>query len=376
MKLNKNSLEGKTLRKTFINFILLLIICSLIAPVMSSAIYSIIMNMDFQWLYDLSPSIYSTATYWFYFFFLYGRFTNFMLIFYIAGISIFLYKSLKKDFYYISELGKASNQLLDKNIEYIQLPPELKEIETRLNHLKLECEKNERLAKESEQRKNDLIVYLAHDLKTPLTSVIGYLELLKDTPDLSIELRMKYTNITLDKAYHLEDLMNEFFEIAKFNDSNIVLMKKNLNLKFMLEQLVDEFFPLANEQNKEIVIDCDEGINCYADPDKLSRVFNNVIQNAISYSFENTKIIINAFCENGLITVSIQNEGYTIPENKLASIFEKFYRLDDSRSTSNGGAGLGLAIAKEILNLHGGTIQAKSKDNKTTFILTIPQNKD
>ena len=167
--------------------------------------------------------------------------------------------------------------------------------------------------------------------------------------------------------------MNEFFEIARFNDTKIVLMKKNLNLKFMLEQIIDEFYPMTNEQSKKIVINCDDDITCYADTDKLSRVFNNVIKNAISYSFENTEININALCIDDMITVSIQNEGYTIPEDKLNSIFEKFYRLDDSRKTSGGGAGLGLAIAKEIISLHGGTITAESKNNITTFTLKFPK---
>lgn len=150
-------------------------------------------------------------------------------------------------------------------------------------------------------------------------------------------------------------------------------MKKNLNLKFMLQQLIDEFYPITNEQNKNIVINCDDKIMCYADPDKLSRVFNNIIKNAISYGFENTEIQINVSCDTEFITISIQNDGYTIPEDKLNSIFEKFYRLDSSRNTRNGGAGLGLAIAKEIITLHGGTITAKSNNNITTFILTIPQ---
>ena len=151
-------------------------------------------------------------------------------------------------------------------------------------------------------------------------------------------------------------------------------MKKNLNLKFMFEQIIDEFYPLTNEQNKSIIINCDDNITCWADPDKLSRVFNNVIKNAISYSFENTQIKIDVKCKNETIIVSIQNEGYTIPEQKLSSIFEKFYRIDDSRTTSTGGTGLGLAIAKEIITLHGGIIEAKSSENITTFTLIFPQN--
>ena len=169
--------------------------------------------------------------------------------------------------------------------------------------------------------------------------------------------------------------MNEFFEIARFNDTKIVLMKKNLNLKLMLEQIIDEFYPLTNEQNKKIIIKCNNNITCYADPDKLSRAFNNVIKNAISYSFENTNIEINAYTENNIINISIKNEGYTIPKEKLESIFEKFYRLDNARNTTTGGAGLGLAIAKEIITLHGGNITAKSQNNITTFTLRLPINK-
>ena len=358
-------MKSKTslLRKTFFNFILKIFILTILVPVIILIITLIVNNSDFGWLYDYSPKIYYKAINTFNFWFdSYAIFFTIFII-WIIGIFIILYRLLKKLFYYILAISDASNQLFDKEIDYIELPTELKELEQNMNHLKRESEKNERIAREIEQRKNDLIVYLAHDLKTPLTSIIGYLDLLKETQDLSIEQRIKYIEITLDKAYRLEDLMNEFFEIAKFNDTTIVLMKKNLNLKFMFDQLINEFFPLINEQNKNILINCDDNINCFADPDKLSRVFNNIIKNAISYSFENTNIQIDVSCKNELITIYIKNEGYTIPENKLNSIFEKFYRLDDSRNTNNGGAGLGLAIAKEIITLHNGTISAESKDN-------------
>ncbi len=290
----------------------------------------------------------------------------------LIGCIIIIVVDIRKTISYFDSIVNASQILVEDNDKWIELPDELIEIENRMNEVKQKSLKNLRLAKENEQRKNDLIVYLAHDLKTPLTSVIGYLELLKESPDLPINQRIKYTDITLNKAYRLEELMNEFFEIARFNDTNIILMKKNLNLKLMLQQIIDEFYPLTNEQNKNIIINCDDNITCFADPDKLSRVFNNVIKNAISYSFENTDITIYVICKNNLITISIQNEGYTIPQDKLNVIFDKFYRLDDARNTKNGGAGLGLAIAKEIITLHGGKISAKSNDNKTVFVLELP----
>ena len=374
MKSKKNNiLENKLLLKTFRNFILQVVACIIIIPIIFLIIAEIFSRIDFEWLYHIFPNFYYFARSCFNYLFDYGIIFFVIAIAWILACTALTYKLLKKVFSYIDEVAIASKQLLDKNVEYIRLSPELEDISIQMNHLKSEFVKNERTARESEQKKNDLIVYLAHDLKTPLTSVIGYLELLKESPDLPIEQRIKYTGITLDKAYRLEELMNEFFEIARFNDTKIVLMKKNLNLKFMLEQIIDEFYPMTNEQSKKIVINCDDDITCYADPDKLSRVFNNVIKNAISYSFENTEININACCIDDIITVSIQNEGYTIPEDKLNSIFEKFYRLDDSRNTSGGGAGLGLAIAKEIISLHGGTIVAESKNNITTFTLKFPK---
>lgn len=380
MKLNETNVENKIFKKTRRQFIIATISCIIMPPILAFAILSIVGLLDFQWIYDMSPDFYYNIKNIFYAIYYTHDISVFIFIAIlwcipVICISLILYRMLKKSYSYISELENASKQLLDKNIDFIQLRPELSDIADKMNHLKREAEKNEQLAKESEQRKNDLIVYLAHDLKTPLTSVIGYLELLKEAPDLPINQRAKYTNITLDKAYRLEELMNEFFEIARFNDTKIVLMKKNLNLKLMLEQIIDEFYPLTNEQNKKIIIKCNNNINCYADPDKLSRVFNNVIKNAISYSFENTNIEINAYTENNIINISIKNEGYTIPKEKLESIFEKFYRLDNARNTSTGGAGLGLAIAKEIITLHGGNITAKSQNNITTFTLSLPINK-
>lgn len=380
MKLNETNVENKIFKKTRRQFIIATISCIIMPPILAFAILSIVGLLDFQWIYDMSPDFYYNIKNIFYAIYYTHDISVFIFIAIlwcipVICISLILYRMLKKSYSYISELENASKQLLDKNIDFIQLRPELSDIADKMNHLKREAEKNEQLAKESEQRKNDLIVYLAHDLKTPLTSVIGYLELLKEAPDLPINQRAKYTNITLDKAYRLEELMNEFFEIARFNDTKIVLMKKNLNLKLMLEQIIDEFYPLTNEQNKKIIIKCNNNINCYADPDKLSRAFNNVIKNAISYSFENTNIEINAYTENNIINISIKNEGYTIPKEKLESIFEKFYRLDNARNTTTGGVGLGLAIAKEIITLHGGNITAKSQNNITTFTLSLPINK-
>lgn len=226
------------------------------------------------------------------------------------------------------------------------------------------------------QRKNDLIAYLAHDLKTPLTSVIGYLSLLAEAPDMPAEQRAKFTGIALEKALRLESLINEFFDITRYNLHEILLERENFDLGYLLMQLGEEFYPALQAQGKSLALDCPQELPISGDPDKLARVFNNILKNALAYSYENTQITVTAGKEKGNIRVEVSNFGKTIPQEKLAMIFDKFYRLDDARSTSSGGAGLGLAIAKEIVTAHGGTILARSENQVTTFTVTLPAERD
>lgn len=229
----------------------------------------------------------------------------------------------------------------------------------------------ERLRAES-VRKNELVAYLAHDLKTPLTSVIGYISLLKEAPDMPVEQRAKYTGIALEKALRLESLINEFFDITRYNLQEIVLEEETFDLGFLLMQMADEFYPVLEQHRKSISIHADEDLPVAADSAKLARVFNNILKNAVAYSYDNTEIEIYAEKRENTIHVSISNFGKTIPKQKLDRIFEKFYRLDDARSTNTGGAGLGLAIAKEIVVAHGGTISVTSEKQITTFTVELP----
>ena len=282
------------------------------------------------------------------------------------------YKLLKKVVAYVDELQHAMGQIFDKDVNYVKLSPELADIAIKLNHLKQESENNARLAKENEQRKNDLIMYLAHDLKTPLSSVIGYLTLLRDETQISKELQTKYLSIALDKAERLEDLINEFFEITRFNLSSITLQYSKINLTRLLEQLVYEFKPLLKEKNLTCNLKIQEDITLRCDANKIQRVFDNLLRNAAIYSFHDTEILITVEVQEKNVIIVFQNHGNTIPKEKLERIFEQFYRLDTARSTSSGGAGLGLAIAKQIIELHKGTILAESEDEKNIFTVTLP----
>lgn len=238
----------------------------------------------------------------------------------------------------------------------------MEDLEGQLNAVRERALRDARAAREAEQRKNDLVVYLAHDLKTPLTSVIGYLTLLRDEPQLSPELRSRYTGIALEKAERLEDLINEFFDITRFSLTHLELEKQPTDLTRMLEQVASEFAPQFAEKDLRCELELPPRLAYDCDPDKLARVFDNLLRNAFHYSFPGSTVRITGQQEADTVVLTFTNEGRTIPAEKLERIFDQFFRLDSSRATRTGGAGLGLAIAKEILALHGGTIRAASAD--------------
>ena len=273
-------------------------------------------------------------------------------------------------------------------------------------HLKEETASRERALADEARRRSDLITYLAHDLKTPLTSVIGYLSLLDEIPEMPEEQRCRYVGIARDKARRLERLINEFFDITRYNLSHIELEVEQVDLGYLLVQMTDELYPqlAAHGNTVELVIDgkqVDAGddappLMIEGDPDRLARVFNNVLKNAIAYSHEGTPIEVDAEVIGGedsaaaeaagasdaptgtddgapCARVTIADTGATIPPHRLESIFDKFFRLDETRGTATGGAGLGLAIAREIVALHGGTITAQSAAGRTAFTIELPR---
>ena len=300
-----------------------------------------------------------------------------VLLFLVPAVTVviclyFVYSPVFKSFRYLSKVTGSIDAVFRRDDTFIELPADLKQVEVKLNTLKQNAMNSERLATQAEQRKNDLVVYLAHDIKTPLTSVIGYLSLLNEAGDMPVEQKAKYVHLTLEKAYRLERLIDEFFEITRFNLQTIVLNKSQINLTFMLQQMADEFYPILAPQGKEAVVRAPDELVLWGDADKLSRVFNNILKNAAAYSYENSKILIEAASHGHDVMITFINEGDPIPPERLEMIFEKFFRLDAARSTNTGGAGLGLAIAKEIAVAHGGDIEAVSEAGKTVFSVRLP----
>ncbi len=291
-----------------------------------------------------------------------------VIVFFAAGFA-----ARQREKRAITDISQRLRAYMDGNAGAMDVFPKSQaEIFAQMSDIKSALLQNQRRLQEETTRKNDLIAYLAHDLKTPLTSVIGYLSLLEEAPDMPTEQRAKYTRVALDKAYRLEKMINEFFDITRYNLQQIVIQKEAIDLYYMLVQLADELLPALEQNGNTAVLKADETLTVHGDPDKLARVFQNVLKNAAAYSYPNTEITISAEETDGSVIIRFMNQGRTIPQEKLTSLFEKFYRLDGARTSGTGGAGLGLAIAKEIVTLHGGSISAESQDENVAFTIVLP----
>ncbi|MCI7243508.1 MAG: HAMP domain-containing histidine kinase [Lachnobacterium sp.] len=278
----------------------------------------------------------------------------------------------RKPWNYLDEVIAATQTVYEQNSHTIELSEPLREVEQQMNQIKMSMLLSQKAVKEAEDRKNELVMYLAHDIRTPLTAVIGYLSLLDEAHDMPTEQKAKYVGIALDKAERLETLINELFEITRYHMETVQLKKISVDLYALLAQVIEEFYPSLSARGNSVNVSIEDNLNVTGDPEKLARVFNNLLKNAVAYSYPNTEISISSKRKGKNVVVIFKNHGQTIEEEQLSGIFEKFNRLDEARLSDTGGVGLGLSIAKEIINLHGGEIIAQSNNETVTFTITLP----
>lgn len=286
----------------------------------------------------------------------------------LAIAAVFGNRALRR----LDSLASAVTDLFADRFAPVDLPDELSTARTELVQIQNRALSDERAAKAAETRKNELVAYLAHDIRTPLTSIIGYLTILKETPDLPVADRAKLSGIALEQAERLDALISEFFEITRYNLQAIPIERERVGLAFLLGQIADELYPEASARNVTIEVSAPEGATAFLDPAKMARAVSNVLKNAVSFAEEGTAVRVSAETGDDAVTIRVADNGKEISPVHLEAIFEKFFREDGARSSKKGGAGLGLAIAKEIVEAHGGTIRAESALGQTVFTISLP----
>ncbi|MEY8441879.1 HAMP domain-containing sensor histidine kinase [Lactobacillaceae bacterium 24-114] len=224
-----------------------------------------------------------------------------------------------------------------------------------------------------EKSKDELITNVSHDLRTPLTSIIGYLGLIEDKQYRSEEDILKYTHIAYEKAKQMKNLVEDLFEYTKVQQRGNPINIMEIDLNQLLEQLTASFELEAQHKGIEITSSVKPNpLMIEADPEKLGRVFSNLVSNAFKYGNGATFIKITASQQQDKVIVTVSNDGEPIPEKSINHLFERFYRAEESRSRATGGTGLGLAIVKSIVDLHHGNVRVTSDEEETSFIVTLP----
>lgn len=225
----------------------------------------------------------------------------------------------------------------------------------------------------SEKSKDELITNVSHDLRTPLTSIIGYLGLIEDHQYQSEEDIVKYSHIAYDKAKQMKNLVEDLFEYTKVQQHGAPVNLMTVDLGQLLEQVGASFELEADKKGMAINVSCEPTpLSITADPEKLGRLFSNLVANALKYGHGASYIHLTAKQLGEKVVITVANDGGKIPAESVKHLFERFYRVESSRNKATGGTGLGLAIVQSIVELHHGSVTVRSDDQETAFVVTLP----
>ena len=225
----------------------------------------------------------------------------------------------------------------------------------------------------SEKSKDELITNVSHDLRTPLTSIIGYLGLIEDHQYQSEEDIVKYSHIAYDKAKQMKNLVEDLFEYTKVQQHGAPVNLMTVDLGQLLEQVGASFELEADKKGMAINVSCEPTpLSITADPEKLGRLFSNLVANALKYGHGASYIHLTAKQLGEKVVITVADDGEKIPAESVKHLFDRFYRVESSRNKATGGTGLGLAIVQSIVELHHGSVTARSDDQETAFVATLP----
>ena len=308
---------------------------------------------------------------------------SFMLVTVIATICFFIIyfllfiKRIVKDMTYISDRiidiadGKSDEKII------IERQDEIGEIAGRINEMTEQTNQLITSERDALQSNKDLIACVAHDLRTPITSVKGYLDLALDTKHYDLEQRQKYVRIAQTKANRLEYLIHDLFNYTKLTSGEITLHRSKIDLVQLVEQMVEEFYPLFQEEELECTTKYNISyLEMNMDGELIARAVQNLLSNAIKYGKDGKHVYVELECLEQEVQIRVTNYGLVIPEESIKHLFDKFYRVERSRNVKTGGTGLGLNIAQEIVHLHGGRIQVTSGASGTCFTIALPLHKE
>ena len=306
-----------------------------------------------------------------------------ILMYVLFGILVFTVTFMilqEKSLRYITKISDAMQNISEGDLNVtveVEGDDEFSSMAANLNKMVEDLKELMDKERESERTKNELITNVAHDLRTPLTSIIGYLELLSGDVKLEPEIQKKYINIAYVKTKRLEKLIEDLFGFTKMNYGKLSMHVGQVDVVKLLSQLLEEFYPSFVDKNLSYELQSNVPVKVItADGNLLARLFDNLINNAIKYGADGKRIMVKLHADDEIVTVSVINYGYVIPADELPLIFNKFYRVEQSRSTNTGGTGLGLAISTNIVDMHGGTITVTSDLSGTVFTVKLKVNFD
>lgn len=305
----------------------------------------------------------------------FGDFNLFFILFILLSFLFFFFLT-KPYSVYFNEISNGIRYLARGDFNHkVHIPSndEFKDIALDINLASEKLQEAIQRGDFSESSKDQLVVNLAHDLRTPLTSVLGYLDLILKDENLTKEQVRHFLTITFNKSKRLERLIDELFEITRMNYGMITLKKSRINLTDLLNQLKEEMYPLLEKNRLTVRLDCDPHLFIVGDGDLLARVFENLLANAIRYGNDGQYIDVNGFKDDSKAVVQVINYGGSIPSDELPHLFEMFYTGDKSRTHKENSTGLGLFIAKNIVEQHKGMITADSNIIETVFEVRLPR---
>lgn len=305
----------------------------------------------------------------------FGDFNLFFILFILLSFLFFFFLT-KPYSVYFNEISNGIRYLARGDFNHkVHIPSndEFKDIALDINLASEKLQEAIQRGDFSESSKDQLVVNLAHDLRTPLTSVLGYLDLILKDENLTKEQVRHFLTITFNKSKRLERLIDELFEITRMNYGMITLKKSRINLTDLLNQLKEEMYPLLEKNRLTVRLDCDPHLFIVGDGDLLARVFENLLANAIRYGNDGQYIDVNGFKDDSNAVVQVINYGGSIPSDELPHLFEMFYTGDKSRTHKENSTGLGLFIAKNIVEQHKGMITADSNVIETVFEVRLPR---